>query len=109
MTTTFEDKVAYVASSFYRRFDDAEEGFDSTNEYPAVLRTIFNRHDMAGPVALALFNGDIEIKGENATKWIDESFEVLVSVFGDPSKRDDVEAVEAETAKPKKASSKKAE
>lgn len=83
--TTFEDKVAYVATSFYRRFDDMNEGFDSSNEYPAVLRTIFSRHDMAGAVALALFNGDIELKGDNAKGWIEESFDVLVSVFGEPN------------------------
>ena len=104
MTTTFEDKVAYVATSFYRRFDDMEEGFDATNEYPAVLRTIFSRHDMAGSVALALFNGDIELKSDNAKKWIEESFDVLTSVFGDPSAEEAVE----EEVKPKKAAAKKA-
>lgn len=104
MTTTFEDKVAYVATSFYRRFDDMEEGFDATNEYPAVLRTIFSRHDMAGSVALALFNGDIELKSDNAKKWIEESFDVLTSVFGDPSAEEVVE----EEVKPKKAAAKKA-
>lgn len=93
MTTKFEDKVAYVATSFYRRFDDSNEGFDSTNEYPAVLRTIFTRHDMAGPIALALFNGDIELKGDNVKKWIEESFDVLVSVFGDPNIPEDAPVV----------------
>jgi len=109
MTTTFEEKVAYVATSFYRRFDDAEEGFDSTNEYPAVLRTIFTRHDMAGAVALALFNGDIELKGDTAKQWIEESFDVLVSVFGDPNGGEsEVPETPAEDVKPKKAAAKKA-
>jgi hypothetical protein len=108
METTFEDKVAYVATSFYRRFDDSEEGFDATNEYPSVLRTIFNRHDMAGPLALALFNGDIELKGDNSKNWIEESYGVLVSVFGDPSTSEEEipETPELEV-KPKKAVAKK--
>lgn len=109
MTTTFEDKVAYVASSFYRRYDDMAEDFDSTNEYPAVLRTIFSRHDMAGAVALALFNGDIEVKTDNAKKWIEESYDVLTSVFGDPSdaetSAEDVVADEKPAKPAKKAAS----
>ena len=109
METTFEDKVAYVATSFYRRFDDSEEGFDATNEYPSVLRTIFTRNDMAGPLALALFNGDIELKGDSAKKWIEESFEILTAVFGDPnSPESDVPETPAQEVKPKKAPAKKA-
>ena len=110
METTFEDKVAYVATSFYRRFDDSEEGFDATNEYPSVLRTIFNRNDMAGPLALALFNGDIELKGDNSKKWIEESFEVLTSVFGNPNaeESDDTPETPELEVKPKKAPAKKA-
>jgi hypothetical protein len=106
METTFEDKVAYVATSFYRRFDDNEEGFDPSNEYPAVLRTIFNRHDMAGAIALALFNEDIELKTDTAKKWVEESYDVLRSVFGSPEDEEDaVEEVVAEE-KPKKAAKK---
>jgi hypothetical protein len=109
METTFEDKVAYVATSFYRRFDDSEEGFDATNEYPSVLRTIFTRNDMAGPLALALFNGDIELKGDSAKKWIEESFDILTAVFGDPnSTEEEVPETPKLEAKPKKASAKKA-
>ena len=109
METTFEDKVAYVATSFYRRFDDSEEGFDATNEYPSVLRTIFNRNDMAGPLALALFNGDIELKGDSAKNWIEESYSILVSVFGDPNiKEEEVAETPTLEAKPKKAPAKKA-
>ena len=108
METTFEDKVAYVATSFYRRFDDSEEGFDASNEYPSVLRTIFTRHDMAGPLALALFNGDIELKGENSKKWIEESYGVLVSVFGDPNSDEEVPETPELEVKPKKAAAKKA-
>jgi hypothetical protein len=106
METTFEDKVAYVATSFYRRFDDNEEGFDATNEYPAVLRTIFNRHDMAGSIALAVFNGDIEFKTDTAKSWVEESYDVLVSVFGDPNKIDEEEIVQE--PKPKKTAKKAA-
>ena len=102
METTFEDKVAYVATSFYRRFDDSEEGFDATNEYPSVLRTIFTRNDMAGPLALALFNGDIE------QKWIEESFDILTAVFGDPNaKEEEIPETPALEVKPKKAPAKK--
>ena len=108
METTFEDKVAYVATSFYRRFDDSEEGFDASNEYPSVLRTIFNRNDMSGPLALALFNGDIELKGENSKSWIEETYGILVSVFGDPnSPEEEVPETPEPEAKPKKAAAKK--
>jgi hypothetical protein len=108
MKTTFEDKVAYVATSFYRRFDDNEEGFDATNEYPAVLRTIFNRHDMAGSIALAVFNGDVELKTDTSRGWIEESYDVLVSVFGDPNKIEEEENVQevVQEPKPKKAAKK---
>ena len=109
METTFEDKVAYVATSFYRRFDDSEEGFDATNEYPSVLRTIFTRNDMSGPIALALFNGDIELKGDSAKKWVEESYDILVSVFGDPnSGEEEVPETPKPEVKPKKAPVKKA-
>jgi len=109
METTFEDKVAYVATSFYRRFDDSEEGFDATNEYPSVLRTIFTRNDMSGPIALALFNGDIELKGDSAKKWVEESYDILVSVFGDPnSGEEEVPETPKPEVKPKKAPAKKA-
>ena len=109
METTFEDKVAYVATSFYRRFDDNEEGFDATNEYPSVLRTIFTRNDMAGPIALALFNGDIELKGDSAKKWVEESFDILTAVFGDPnSTEEEVPETPKLETKPKKAPAKKA-
>jgi hypothetical protein len=108
METTFEDKVAYVATSFYRRFDDTEEGFDATNEYPSVLRTIFTRNDMAGPLALALFNGDIELKGDSAKKWIEESFDILTAVFGDPNIKEEVPETPTLETKPKKAPAKKA-
>lgn len=108
METTFEDKVAYVATSFYRRFDDSEDGFDATNEYPSVLRTIFNRNDMAGPLALALFNGDIEVKGDNVKSWIEESYNILTSVFGDPNSSDEeVPETPKQEVKPKKAAAKK--
>jgi hypothetical protein len=108
METTFEDKVAYVATSFYRRFDDSEEGFDATNEYPSVLRTIFTRNDMAGPLALALFNGDIELKGDNSKGWIEETYGILTSVFGDPNNpQEEVPETPAQEAKPKKAAAKK--
>jgi hypothetical protein len=108
METTFEDKVAYVATSFYRRFDDSEEGFDATNEYPSVLRTIFTRNDMSGPLALALFNGDIELKGDNSKNWIEETYGILVSVFGDPnSQEEEVPETPAQETKPKKAAAKK--
>lgn len=108
METTFEDKVAYVATSFYRRFDDSEEGFDATNEYPSVLRTIFTRNDMSGPIALAIFNGDIELKGDNAKKWIEETYNILVSVFGDPnSQEEEVPETPELEVKPKKAAAKK--
>ena len=109
METTFEDKVAYVATSFYRRFDDSEEGFDATNEYPSVLRTIFTRNDMSGPIALALFNGDIELKGDSAKKWVEESYDILVSVFGDPNRgEEEVPETPKPEVKPKKAPAKKA-
>ena len=84
MEKTFDEKVAYVATSYFRRYDDLEEGFDTANEYPAVLRTIFQRHDMAGAIALALFNGDIEAKTDTVKGWIDESYNVLTTVFGEP-------------------------
>ena len=106
--TTFDNKVAYVATSYYRRYDDLEEGFDTTNEYPAVLRTIFNRHDMAGAIALALFNGDIEAKTDTARNWIEESYDVLVAVFGDPQVATEIPETPAEEVKPvKKTASKK--
>lgn len=107
METTFEDKVAYVATSFYRRFDDSEEGFDASNEYPSVLRTIFTRNDMSGPIALAMFNGDIELKGDNAKKWIEETYNILVSVFGDPNSQEEVSETPELEVKPKKAAAKK--
>jgi len=106
--TTFESKVAYVATSYFRRFDDIEEGFDTTNEYPAVLRTIFTRHDMAGAIALALFNGDIEAKTDTARNWIEESYDVLVAVFGDPQVETEIPETPAEEVKPvKKTATKK--
>lgn len=106
--TTFDSKVAYVATSYFRRYDDLDEGFDTTNEYPAVLRTIFQRHDMAGAIALALFNGDIEAKSDNARNWINESYDVLVAVFGDPQVETEIPETPAEEVKPvKKTAAKK--
>lgn len=106
--TTFDSKVAYVATSYFRRYDDLDEGFDTTNEYPAVLRTIFQRHDMAGAIALALFNGDIEAKSDNARNWINESYDVLVAVFGDPQVETEIPETPAEEVKPvKKTTAKK--
>jgi hypothetical protein len=58
---------------------------------------------------LALFNGDIEQKGDSAKKWIEESFDILTAVFGDPnSTEEEVPETPKLEVKPKKAPAKKA-
>ena len=73
---TFEDKTAIVASAFYNRYDETGE--------PEILQKIFDNHDMAGSISLALMNGDIELKTDNAKKWIEDTYEVLNAVFDFP-------------------------
>jgi hypothetical protein len=57
-----------------------------------------------------LFNGDIELKGDSAKKWIEESFDILTAVFGDPNspESDDTPETPELEVKPKKAPAKKA-
>lgn len=83
---TFEDKVAIIASAFYNRFDE--------NGEPEVLQRIFENHDMSGSIALALMNGDIELKTDNPKKWLEDTFDVLNAVFEFP---DDLTAEVEET------------
>lgn len=75
MTTEvdFKTMAGVVAGAYANRFD--EEGS------PEILQQIFTAHDMSGPLALALFNDLIEIKHEDPTNWIVETYKVLTSVF----------------------------
>jgi hypothetical protein len=100
MERTFEDKVAIVASAFYSRFDEEGE--------PAILQKIFESHDLAGAIALAVVGGDVEIKSDEARGWIEESYTVLNAIFDFPEELEQVE-VEKPVAKKKATPKKKAE
>lgn len=91
---TFEDKVAIIASAFYNRFDEQGE--------PEILQKIFGTHDMSGAIALALANGDIELKSEEPVKWLEDTFDVLNAVFDFPDSIDEMVKEETEVLeKPK--------
>ena len=77
MTHSFEDQVAIVASAFRSRFDEEGE--------PEILQKLFNSHDLAGAIALAVVGGDVEIKSEGAKRWIEESYNVLNAIFNFPN------------------------
>lgn len=83
---TFEEKTEIVASAFYNRFEDEGE--------PEILQKIFETHDMSGVIALALINGDIELKTEAPRKWLEETYDVLNALFNFPENFDDVEVDE---------------
>ena len=76
MEKTFEDKLGVVASAYFSRYDE-----DTESE---VLQKIFNNHDMSGAIALAVLGGDVEIKSDQAKEWIENTYEVLTSVFEFP-------------------------
>jgi hypothetical protein len=100
MEHSFEDKVAIVASAFYNRFDEEGE--------PEILQKIFESHDLAGSIALAVVGGDVEIKSDEARGWIEETYKVLQAIFDFPV---ELEQVEVDKTPPKKkaAPKKKAE
>lgn len=77
MEKTFEDKLGVVASAYFSRYDE-----DTENE---VLQKIFENHDMSGAIALAVLGGDVEIKSDQAKEWIENTYEVLTSVFDFPA------------------------
>jgi len=91
MEHSFEDKVAIVASAFYSRFDEEGE--------PEILQKIFDSHDLAGAIALAVVGGDVEIKSDDARGWIEESYRVLNAIFDFPT---ELEVVEIDKPSPKK-------
>lgn len=80
MEKTFEDKLGVVASAYFSRYDE-----DTESE---VLQKIFNNHDMSGAIALAVLGGDVEIKSDQAKEWIENTYEVLTSVFEFPETSD---------------------
>jgi hypothetical protein len=96
MEHTFEDKVAIVASAFYSRFDEEGE--------PEILQKIFDSHDLAGAIALAVVGGDVEIKSDTAREWIEDSYRVLNAIFDFPT---ELELVEVDPPAKKKAAPKK--
>ena len=96
MEHTFEDKVAIVASAFYSRFDEEGE--------PEILQKIFDSHDLAGAIALAVVGGDVEIKTDEAREWIEDSYRVLNAIFDFPT---ELELVEVDPPAKKKAAPKK--
>ena len=96
MERKFEDKVAIVASAFYSRFDEEGE--------PEILQKIFESHDLAGAIALAVVGGDVEIKSDEAKGWIEETYDVLNVMFDFPK---ELELVEVEPKAKKKAAPKK--
>ena len=96
MEHTFEDKLAIVASAFYSRFDEEGE--------PEILQKIFDSHDLAGAIALAVVGGDVEIKSDDARGWIEESYKVLNAIFDFPT---ELELVEVDPPAKKKAAPKK--
>jgi len=100
MEHTFEDKVAIVASAFYSRFDEEGE--------PEILQKIFDSHDLAGAIALAVVGGDVEIKTDEAREWIEDSYRVLNAIFDFPTELEVVE-VDKPPAKKKAATKKKVE
>ena len=100
MEHSFEDKVAIVASAFYSRFDEEGES--------EILQKIFNSHDLAGAIALAVVGGDVEIKSDTAREWIEDSYRVLNAIFDFPTELEVVE-VDKPPAKKKAAPKKKAE
>ena len=100
MEHTFEDKVAIVASAFYSRFDEEGES--------EILQKIFNSHDLAGAIALAVVGGDVEIKSDTAREWIEDSYRVLNAIFDFPTELEVVE-VDKPQAKKKAAPKKKVE
>jgi len=89
MEHSFEDKVAIVASAFYSRFDEEGE--------PEILQKIFDSHDLAGAIALAVVGGDVEIKSDEARGWIEESYNVLNAIFDFPT---ELEVVEVDKIRP---------
>jgi hypothetical protein len=96
MEHSFEDKVAIVASAFYSRFDEEGE--------PEILQKIFDSHDLAGAIALAVVGGDVEIKSDTAREWIEDSYRVLNAIFDFPT---ELELVEVDPPAKKKAAPKK--
>jgi hypothetical protein len=100
MEHSFEDKLAIVASAFYSRFDEEGE--------PEILQKIFDSHDLAGAIALAVVGGDVEIKSDEARGWVEESYKVLNAIFDFPTELEVVE-VDKPQAKKKAAPKKKAE
>ena len=80
MEKTFEDKLGVVASAYFSHYDE-----DTENE---ILQKIFEQHDMSGAIALAVLGGDVEIKSDQAKEWIENTFEVLTSVFDFPADSD---------------------
>jgi hypothetical protein len=96
MEHSFEDKLAIVASAFYSRFDEEGE--------PEILQKIFDSHDLAGAIALAVVGGDVEIKSDDARGWIEESYKVLNAIFDFPT---ELELVEVDPPAKKKAAPKK--
>ena len=97
MEKTFEQKAQIVASAFYNRYDEEGES--------EILTKIFDSHDLSGAIALALVSNDIELKSDASKKWIEDTFNVLDSVFDFP---DELELVETPLEdKPKKPVAKK--
>jgi hypothetical protein len=96
MEHSFEDKLAIVASAFYSRFDEEGES--------EILQKIFESHDLAGAIALAVVGGDVEIKSDDARGWIEESYKVLNAIFDFPT---ELELFEVESPAKKKAAPKK--
>ena len=85
MEKTFEQKAQIVASAFYNRFDEEGES--------EILIRIFESHDLAGAIALAFVDGDIELKSDASRIWIEDTFDALDAVFEFP---DEIEMVEIE-------------
>jgi hypothetical protein len=99
MEKTFEQKAQIVASAFYNRYDE-----DGESE---ILSKIFDAHDLSGAVALALVSGDIELKSDASRGWIEDTYNVLNSIFDFPEELEMVEADLEDKPKPKKAPAKK--
>jgi hypothetical protein len=70
---TFDEKIALVANIFRDRLDEFEEA--------EILQKVFNSHDLAGPIAVGVVDGDIKIKSLNARSWIEDTYKILDQVL----------------------------
>jgi hypothetical protein len=85
---TFEQKAQIVASAFYNRFDE-----DGETE---LLTALFEKHDLSGPIALALAGDDIELTSDKPKLWIEDTFNVLNAMFEFPDEDESLGEISAE-------------